>query len=282
MVTATLGKETVSKSGGVIKQMGANALIYAEVTNNYSYLKIAPNSSFYDDYTPASVGLRDYVKGLSDGYYKLAFGGYVAKENVKLVEGVELNRGKVLSVHAKVNGTDTINNKNNFTDVTFACLENVPVNAVASAGKITVTFYNSDPAILPAPVIEANPLISMITAAAVDDTTLVYTIYLKDELNAYGYNVIYENGNIIVRMNNPQKLSGDPSRSAGRQDHRHRSRPRRKRFRRTRLRKDQRSHVKLGYIASPARQVDRFGRNRPHDALGQHDRFSRRTHGVFE
>ena len=211
MVTATLGKETASKSGGVIKQMGANALIYAEVTNNYSYLKIAPNSSFYDDYTPASVGLRDYVKGLSDGYYKLAFGGYVAKENVKLVEGVELNRGKVLSVHAKVNGTDTVNNKNNFTDVTFACLENVPVNAVASAGKITVTFYNSDPTILPAPVIEANPLISKITAAAADDTTLVYTIHLKDELNAYGYNVIYQNGNIIVRMNNPQTLSGDPS-----------------------------------------------------------------------
>lgn len=211
MVTAKLGNESASATGGVIKQIGEHALVYAEVINNYSHLKIAPNSSFYDDYTPASAGLRDYVKGLSDGFYKLAFGGYVAASNVKLVEGVELNRGKILSVGVKVNGTDTINNKNNFTDVTFACLENVPVNAVASAGKIDVTFYNSDSTILPLPVIEANPLVSMITAAAVGDTTLVYTIHLKNELNAYGYNVIYENGNIIVRMNNPQSLSGDPS-----------------------------------------------------------------------
>ena len=211
IVTAKLGNESASATGGAVKQMGQKALVYAEVINDYSHLKTAPYSSFYDDYTPASTGLRAYVQGRSDGVYKLAFGGYVAASNVKLVEGVELNRGKILSVGVKVNGTDTINNKNNFTDVTFACLENVPVNAVASAGRIDVTFYNCDPTILPLPAIEANPLVSMITAAAVNDTTLVYTIHLKNELNAYGYNVVYENGNIIVRMNNPQRLSDDPA-----------------------------------------------------------------------
>lgn len=208
-VTATLGDETVSARGGAIRQMGAHALVYAEVVNHYSYLKISPTSSFYDDYTPASAGMRDYITGLTDGYYRLSFGGYVAAENVKTVEGIELNHNKILAVDVAVNGTDTVNNKNNFTDVSFTCLENVPVNAVASAGMITVTFYHTDATLLPLPNVTANPLVSHITAAATADDTLAYTIHLKTEYNVYGYDVLYENGKIIVRMNNPQRLSED-------------------------------------------------------------------------
>ena len=211
-ISAVLGNETVTKQGGLIKQMGDKALVFAEVSNDYSHLKISPTSSFYDDYTPASAGMRDYVKGRVGSFYKLAFGGYISADNVTIVEGVELNRNKILSVGVTVNGTETINNKNNFTDVTFGCLENAPVNAVASAGKIDVTFYNTDSTILPLPEILPNPLVSSITAVAKDETTVVCTIHLKNEYNAYGYNVVYENGNIVVRMNNPQSLSADPAR----------------------------------------------------------------------
>ncbi len=212
VITATLGNETATERGGLVKQMGEKALVYAEVINDYSYLKISPTSSFYDDYTPASAGMRDYVKGLTDGYYKLKFGGYVAAENVKIIQGIELNKNRIFSVNVAVNGTDTINNKNNFTDVVFKCLENAPVNAVASKGKIEVTFYNTDGTLMPLPVINPNPMISSVTAVSKDENTVVYTLVLKDEMNAYGYNVVYENGNIIVRMNNPQTLSSDPER----------------------------------------------------------------------
>ena len=210
MVTAVLGDESVTVQGGLVKQMGEKALVYAEVINDYSHLKISPTSSFYDDYTPASAGMRDYVKGLTGSYYKLKFGGYISSSNVKIVSGIELNENKIMSAKVQLNSTSTINNKNNFTDIVFRCLENAPVNAVASAGKIDVTFYNTDSTLMPLPEVVPNPLISSITAVAKDETTVVYTLHLKNELNAYGYNVVYENGNIIIRLNNPQTLSDNP------------------------------------------------------------------------
>ena len=209
-ITATLGSETATVQGALIRQMGQKALVYAEVVNDYSYLKTSPTSSFYDDYTPASVGMRDYIKGRTGSFYKLKFGGYISESNVKIVEGLQLNKNRIFSVNAYVNGTDTVNNKNNFTDVVFKCLENAPVNAVASASKIDVTFYNTDSSLMPQPVIESNPLIFGIIGKAVDSDTIVYTIMLKNELNSYGYNIVYENGNIILRMNNPQSLSENP------------------------------------------------------------------------
>ena len=155
--------------------------------------------------------MRDYIKGLEDGYYKLAFGGYVASENVKIISGVQLNENRIMSVKTVVNGTDTVNNKNNFTDVVFECLENVPVNAVASAGKVDIVFYNTDVSLMPAPVINPNPLFESIAASCDEKKgTVTYTVLLKEELNCYGYNVVYENGNIILRMKNPQSLSDVP------------------------------------------------------------------------
>lgn len=211
IITAEKDGEKATAQGGLIKQMGAHAPVFAEVVNDYSHLKISTTSSFYSDYTPASVGMRDYVRGLSGSYYKLAFGGYISADNVKIVEGVVLNENKIFSVNVNVNGTDTSNNKNNFTDVVFECLENVPINTEASAGKIAVTFYNTDSSLLPEPSVSANPLISSVKASVIDETTAVYTINLKSEFNVYGYNAVYENGNIIIRMNNPQSLSDDPN-----------------------------------------------------------------------
>lgn len=205
--TATLDGKSVTQKGGLIRQMGKNALVYAEVINDYSHLKVSTTSSFYDDYTPASRGMRDYVTGLTGSFYKLKFGGYISADNVKIIDGIQLNQNKILSVNVIVNGKDTKNNKNNFTDVIFECLENSPVNAVASAGKITVTFYNTDSDIMPKPIVSPNPIISTVKAYINNEGNPVYELILKDELNMYGYNVVYENGNIIIRMNNPQTLS---------------------------------------------------------------------------
>lgn len=206
-VTAARFGETHTAQGGLIKQMGTHAPVYAEIIKDYTHLKISPSSSFYDDYTPASIGMRDYITKLEDSYYKLAFGGYVSVNDIKIVAGVNLNENRILSVKAAVNGNDTINNKNNFTDVVFECLENAPVNAVASDGKIDVVFYNTNTELLPEPVISANPLFSFIAASAdKENGTVTYTVHLKNALNCYGYNIVYENGNIILRMKNPQSL----------------------------------------------------------------------------
>ena len=206
-ITASDGTGNASASGALVKQIGSHALVYAEVASDYSHVKISPTSSFYEDYTPANKGMRDYIRAKSGTYYRLAFGGYVNAENVRVVEGVELPKNILLSVETVVNAADTSNNKNNFTDIIFRGVAAAPVNVVAHEGYLTLTFYNTDTAILPDPDVIANPLFRKISAAVVNESTLRYTVTLKDAFHAFGYDVLYENGSVILRLNNPQSLA---------------------------------------------------------------------------
>ena len=207
VITAVTDGKTITENGGLIKQMGENALVYAEVINDYSHLKISPTSSFYDDYTPVNKGMRDYISGREGSFYKLNFGAYISESNIEITEGKELNKNLISSVDVTVSGTDTSNNKNNFTDVVFDCFENAPVTSVVKNGVIELTFYNTDTSIVPKANVNPNPMISEISAQTLKDDKVKYAVTLKDEFNFYGYDVIYKDGKIILRLKNPQSLS---------------------------------------------------------------------------
>ena len=87
MINAVSDGRTITENGGLIKQMGEKALVYAEVVNDYSHLKISPSSSFYDDYTPVNKGMRDYISGREGSYYKLNFGAYISESDIEITEG---------------------------------------------------------------------------------------------------------------------------------------------------------------------------------------------------
>ncbi len=202
--TAKSGSNEVVKRVGLMKQIGKGALIYAQVDKDYTYLKKSTTSSFYDDYTPTSPGMRDYITGFSSGYYKLRFGGYVSSEDVTVVEGQPLFENSVLSAESEVVNSEQQNYKYNYTELRFGVLENVPVDVWVDKDEVTIVLYDTAPSIMPDMKLCENPLFSSVTVkAGASGKTVLYTAKLKDAENYYGFNLEYDSSFIRLKFNNP-------------------------------------------------------------------------------
>ena len=204
---AVRGHETAEKKAGHISQIGKNSFAYAQVNNDYSYTKISTESSYYEDFLPSAKGMRDYVTKHEDGYYKLAFGGYIAEENLDITYGRTLLLNKLLTTAMQVYDENPTNNDNNTTDLRFGVTENVPVDVDFKDGFMRIIMYNTDQSIIPDFKVVPNPLVASVkgekgTKAGV----VIYKVKLKNDKNFYGFKIVYENGMLIVKLNNPQKL----------------------------------------------------------------------------
>ncbi|MBR5307212.1 MAG: family 10 glycosylhydrolase [Clostridia bacterium] len=208
-VYAEKNGKTATKTLSEIKQMGGDVKVYAEVKNDFTYFKRSPSSSFYGDPLSQSVGMRDYITAFVDGYYRLGCGYYVSEKDVNVVYDKALSENRITSATVKVTAEDTTNNQRNYTDLSFGVLENVPVDVKVEEGKIKVIFLNTNNYAYPAFVMSANPMVSEGTQY-VENELLTYEFTLKNAENYYGFNVVYEDGFINVRLNNPQTVkAGD-------------------------------------------------------------------------
>ncbi|MBE6682052.1 MAG: hypothetical protein E7600_07205 [Ruminococcaceae bacterium] len=208
--TAELDGETAQTEGGEIAQKGIDSYVYAEVKNDYTHTKVGTSSSFYDDFLPSSKGMRDYVTSASNGYCKLRFGGYVKEENLEFTYGKPLLLNTILTTAVEVNDINTLNNKNNSTDIRFGVTENIPVDVDfrGENGAMRIIIYNTDTSIIPQFDVPANPLIESIEGKlGTRDNMLMYHVTLKDNTNFYGFRIVYEDGCMIVKLNNPQTLA---------------------------------------------------------------------------
>ena len=211
--TAKKGSETASAEGGEISIKGADAFVYAEVKNDYSHTKVGTSTSFYDDFLPSSAGMRDYVTDIVDGYCKMRFGGYVAEENLEFTYGKPLMMNTILTTALEVNVKNSTNNKENSTDIRFGVTENIPVDVDfrGDNGAMRIIIYNTDTSIIPQFKVPDNPLVKSIEGKlGTKDNMLMYHVTFKDNTNFYGFRIVYENGCMIVKLNNPQTLvAGD-------------------------------------------------------------------------
>lgn len=209
--TAKSGGNSKTLRTGLMKQIGEGALIYAQVDKDYTYLKKEPTSSFYDDYTPTSPGMRDYIVGYEEGYYKLQFGGYVSSENVTVVQGQPLYKNSVLTAESEVISSENQVYGENYTELRFGVLENVPIDVWVNGAEVTIVLYDTLPEIMPDLTLVENPLFSGVSVkAGASGKTVLYTATLKDAKNYYGFNLEYDKSFIKIKFNNPVGLSEDP------------------------------------------------------------------------
>lgn len=195
---------------GLMRQIGEGALIYAQVNTPYTYLKKSPTSSFYDDYTPTSVGMRDYIVGFDSDYYKLRFGGYVSADNVNVVEGQPLYKNAVISASSETVSSENQTYKENYTELRFGVLESVPIDVWVDKKEVTIVIYDTLPEMMPQMELCENPLFESVSVkAGASGKTVLYTAMLKDEKNYYGFELVYEPSFIKIRFNNPVGLSSD-------------------------------------------------------------------------
>lgn len=174
--------------------------------NAYVYAGIPGDAwNFYNGYLPASVGMKDYVTGYWDGYFELRFGGYVHFTNVKMLYGQALAANKINSAKMQ------ISNNTNTTDIIFGVAENVPVDAKCKDGVFTVMLFNTPSEGVVGLTLEKNPIFSTVKSTYDADRKIaVYTFDLINADNFYGFELAYENGNIIIRVKNPmKKADGD-------------------------------------------------------------------------
>lgn len=193
---AKLSGESVSCAASDVTLKPDNCNVYAEVTVDYTYLKKSPSSSFYDDYLPSSVGMRDYIESLSDGYYKLRFGGYIAQENAKIVEAV-LNEGKITGIESRSDEKSTV--------FSITASENIPLDAGCEEGTFKITLFNASQDSSVVPEICENPLFSAVTWE-ISDGMVIYNLKLKNSNNYYGFNYEYVDGAIVFTFRNPIRI----------------------------------------------------------------------------
>ncbi len=203
---ASNGNKTATKTVGEVKELADGAYIYAEVLNDYTELKVSPSSSFYSDYTPINAGMRDYITGLEGDYYRLRFAGYVSRDSVKVTEGQKLAFNTVSRVKVESVCKSALNNKENYTEISFGISENSPVDIKVSGDEMRVTFFEANNESVPEITVANNPMISEITGDITDDG-VVFTVKLVSEFNYYGCNGTYEDENYVIRLNNPQSLA---------------------------------------------------------------------------
>lgn len=163
------------------------------------------NSIYPDtDCYPLPYGTMDYVTGemvsIKDGskyryYYKLASGRRVYCEDVEAVtSGVSIRNNRITNM--------TVRATNDFTYVILQSDNPVSFLPSYSTGRIRFEFQNtsSTPGDLS---LSQNPLFS---SATWNGSTL--TLELLDNNGFLGYKAYHENGNIVLRFNNPTGIEG--------------------------------------------------------------------------
>jgi len=199
--TVTYNGETKTAYSSEIKIIPDGCKAYAEVVNDYSFLKISPTSSFYDDYLNASVGMRDYITGLDRGYYKLRFGGYISKDDVKIVESGSLLTNMLLLAKME--------NKKDTVQLRFIVTENAPVDVKVEGDSVIITIFNTTADYPQTLSLVENPLFSSVSHKTfTEENKAVYTLKLRDKDNYYGFRMYYGLGAIVFDFKSPERFIG--------------------------------------------------------------------------
>ena len=201
--TATRGSESASLTGITVKLVNSTVNgLACEVTRDFASLKISPASSWVNDYTPAAVGMRDRITGFENGHFKLSFGGFISANDVILIPEKQLLTNRIISA--------AMENTGDYTEIRFAVTENVPVNARCKDGVFNVTLYNTPDGGRRLELAD-NPMFNKVSQrndASAQSVTYSFDLVHPD--NFYGFEVVYGNGFIIVKVKNPmRRAEGD-------------------------------------------------------------------------
>ncbi len=199
-VRCVKGERVCEKTGVEVFVIPFDFPLSATVINDYSYLKTATDSSFYDDFTPASVGMSAQVTGFFNGCYRLSFGGFVAKEEVV--------------VEQKAPTASVITKWESFADETASgvvlTLGGAPPltsSVQGSAVEICLFETKAEKAKKISPA-KGDHLFREIKLKE-DENGVILTFQLKNEVNYYGFDYSYDEGKLRIAFRQPQKISLD-------------------------------------------------------------------------
>lgn len=200
--TAVRDSEYYTVEGACVNITSLTDICGIEVIKPNAYLKVSPDSLYYDDYTPAALGMRDCAVGITRGFYKLRMNGYISVDSVKITEDVIAESAPIESAEL-ICGADT-------TDLYVKLNEHVPVNGyINDKDEFSLTLYNVSAGDDFNPSVSDNPLFTdlYVTEGPIRNSIRM-NLKLIDRENFYGFEYYYtDDGYIVVSFRNPQKLN---------------------------------------------------------------------------
>ncbi len=195
------GKKAVA-TGPSVLVIPENLPVIARVERDYSFLKISPYSSFYEDYTPTTVGMTDRVTGFFDGYYRLSFGGYVSRDDVTIEKGKALSDAALVGIRSEKGDKE-------LSFVLSLGEGSPPLSAKINGEKISLTLYRTHLSMDGQPHLPENNRLFQSIQLSSDErsqtVTLSFSLISRD--NYYGFRYCYEQGGILLSFRLPQSLS---------------------------------------------------------------------------
>jgi len=194
------GGVEIDKDGPTVSVIPKDHVICATVTKDYTPLKVASDSSFYDDYTSASVDLRDRVTGYFNGHYRLACGAFVPAGNVR-IDNEPLQPSSLATVSAAADASAV--------KFTLALGAAPPLTVELQDGVVRVKVFNTVTALSGDVSLAAGDLLfsSANLSSSLSRQTVTLELTLQSPYNYYGFHYSYENGTAILSFRQPSALA---------------------------------------------------------------------------
>ncbi len=195
---------SASATGAKIRTKGEGSKLAVKVKDRYAELKYTETSSYYNDYTVQSPGMIDYVKAQKNGFYELRMGGFIAEEYVEEIYSIDLSAKAQIKKAA-------VSDMGDHTELRLTTGgDNLPYYGRVEDGKFIVTLYNADADSAVNAYVDNNPLFTDCSITRTPEKNRVrYELTLKSDRNFYGFDLYYENGDIVITCKNPVVLNLD-------------------------------------------------------------------------
>ncbi len=197
--------EPIVLSGAPVYALGSGAMLPVTVTEDGTELKIAPDSWYYDDYIPQSVGMTVSASSIRSGYARIALAGntaYLAADGIAVTD---------TAPGMTTIGAPDIRVADGETYLTFSANGAPPVNCVKNGETFSVTVYRATADGVPdtAFTLPENPLFRDCTVrqgGSEEDAYVTYTFSLYERDRFYGFRVVYADGKLEVICRNPSPI----------------------------------------------------------------------------
>lgn len=196
-ICETVG-QVFTATGPRVELIPDGMTVLATVTRDYTHLKVSTTSSFYDDHTPASVGMCDRVLAAYDGYVKLSFGGFVARENINLSYEKNAPKSRLIEIRSSM-----INGESDYALTLSAA---PPLDLTVQENKVMITLYGSTTSILGDVTLCKGERVFEKAAVRQNQNKVFLDFYLIDPDNYYGFDYSYDAGAVHLKFRQPQSL----------------------------------------------------------------------------
>ena len=190
------GRTVTKQSSGEIQILSPKDIQVIEVSVDAGVARTGPSTN-YSRLTPLLKGTKARVTGREGKWLRLDYGAWIKAEETKPVSGNVPPQSIIRGIASR--------QLESATEIIFPLQLPVPVEVTQKESSITLTLHNTT-AQTDTIRLDDNPLIKRLDWQQVLPTQINYTFELH-EARQWGYDLRYENTNLILSLQHPPKRS---------------------------------------------------------------------------